>query len=59
MKNKQKNRFGDTPNKRIKSYFHEVRYNNLVEKIKSCKFGKSKHKGIIELEPNFRISIII
>ena len=59
MENKQKNRFGDTPNKRIKSYFHEVRYNNLVEKIKSCKFGKSKNKGIIDLEPNFRISIIL
>lgn len=59
MENKQKNRFGDTPNKRIKSYFHAVRYNNLIEKINSCKFGKSKHKGIIELEPNFSMVVCL
>lgn len=59
MENKQKSKFGDTPKTKIKSYFHEKRYTALLEKINSCKFGKSKNKGIIDLEPNFRISIIL
>lgn len=59
MEKKQKSKFGATPKTKIKSYFHEKRYNTLLDKINSCKFGKSKNKGIIELEPNFRISIIL
>jgi hypothetical protein len=59
MEKKQKSRFGDTPNKKIKSYFHEKRYATLVDKIKSLKFGKSKNKGIIDIAPNFRISILL
>lgn len=59
MEKKQKSKFGDTPKNKIKSYFHEKRYNALLHKIESCKFGKSKNKGIIDLEPNFRVSIIL